>query len=229
MEPGLRHSMLRYYDERASEYEEAYVLGTGTASIPDPDVFRREASILAGIVERFARGRIVDLACGTGYWLPYYSSRCSSLTLIDQSARMLDECRKKIGALDASDRATIAQGDVFNYQFGQRAYDSALVGFLLSHLTEAEERVLFDRLGGLLDADGQFLILDSAWSLERARVNAKIERQERRLNDGTRYEVYKRYLDRQDVLDWTTKYGVATSIEHFGTAFLAVSGRVQGS
>ena len=48
MDSDLRHSMLRYYDERASEYEDAYLLGTGTASIPDPDVFRREAALLTG-------------------------------------------------------------------------------------------------------------------------------------------------------------------------------------
>ena len=47
MDPNLRDNMLRYYDERASEYEEAYVRGTGTASIPDPDVFRREACAAA--------------------------------------------------------------------------------------------------------------------------------------------------------------------------------------
>jgi hypothetical protein len=34
--------MLAYYDERASEYEAAYTLGTGTSSIPDPEVFKAE-------------------------------------------------------------------------------------------------------------------------------------------------------------------------------------------
>ena len=227
MDPDLRQSMFRYYDERASEYEEAYVLGTGTASIPDPDVFRREASLLTGIIERFARGRLVDLACGTGHWLPHYAPRCSSITVIDQSPRMLDQCRKKVAALDALDRITIVQCDVFEHAFATHTFDSALIGFLLSHLTEAQEAVLFDRLKGMLDVKGRFLILDSAWSLERARVNAKIERQERRLNDGTRFEIYKRYVDRQDIVDWTTKYGVATSIEHFGAAFVAVSGQFE--
>ena len=224
--------MFRYYDERAAEYEDAYVLGTGTASIPDPEVFRREASLLAGIVERFAHGRLVDLACGTGYWLPYYAANCSSITLIDQAPRMLQECRKKIAsrasAHAALGRITIVQDDVLQHSLRPRAFDSALVGFLISHLADEEEAQLFERLKTILDADGRFLILDSAWSLERARFNAKIERQERRVNDGTRFEVYKRYLDRQDVLDWTTKYRVETSIEHFGTAFLAVSGHVQG-
>ncbi len=228
MDSDFRQSMRRYYDERASEYQEAYVLGTGTASIPDPEVFRREASLLTQIVEHFARGRLVDLACGTGYWLPSYVAGCSSITMIDQAPRMLQECRKKIASrvLDAQDRITIVQDDVLEHAFQPRAFDSALVGFLISHLTDEEEQQLFERLKTMLDTDGRFLILDSAWSPERARFNRKTERQERRLNDGSRFEIYKRYIDRQDVVEWERKYGVATSIEHFGTAFIAVSGHV---
>jgi ubiquinone/menaquinone biosynthesis C-methylase UbiE len=225
MDPALRRSMMRYYDERAPEYEDAYVLGTGTASIPDPQVFRREAVLLAGIVERFARGRLVDLACGTGFWLPHYAPRCSQITLIDQAPRMLDECRRKIATLDAPDRVAIVQDDVLEHPFPQDAFDSALIGFLISHLTEEQELTLFERVRHMLDAKGRFLILESAWSPERARVNVKVERQHRRLNDGSGFEIYKRYLDRQDVDDWTTRYGVVTSVEFFGTAFVAVSGQ----
>jgi ubiquinone/menaquinone biosynthesis C-methylase UbiE len=224
MDADLRRSMLRYYDERAAEYEEAYVLGTGTASIPDPDVFRREASVLAGIVERFARGRMVDLACGTGFWLPHYAARCSSITLIDQAPRMLDECRKRVGALDAEGRTEIVHADVFEHPVRPHAWDSVLIGFLISHLTDREETQLFERVKRMLDTDGRFLILESAWSPERARFNQKIEWQERRVNDGTRFTVYKRYFDQKDVAEWAAKYGGTVSIEHFGTAFLAVSG-----
>lgn len=225
MDADLRRSMFRYYDERASEYEDAYVRGTGTASIPDPEVFRREAALLAGIVERVPGGRLVDLACGTGHWLKCYAARCSSVTLIDQSPRMLDECRKRIAALNVSDRASLVQADVFDYTFAQRTFDTALVGFLISHLTEEQEQQLFVRLRTMLDAGGRFLILDSAYSADRARFNAKIERQERHLNDGSRFEIYKRYVDRQDISRWTELYGAALVVEHFGTAFVAVSGR----
>jgi hypothetical protein len=138
---------------------------------------------------------------------------------------MLDECRKKIAALGAAERTVIVESDIFEHPFGHGAYDSALVGFLISHLTDSQESLLFERLKGMLDVDGRFLILDSAWSLERARFNAKIERQKRRLNDGTAFEIYKRYLDRQDIVEWATRYGAAFTIEHFGTAFVAVSGR----
>ena len=119
--------MLRYYDERASEYEEAYAVGTGTASIPDPQIFRTDAAILAG---------------------------------------------RPIGK----------------------------------------------------DAGGRFLIRDSAWSSERAKHNTKVECQPRQLNDGTAFEIYKRYCDRDDISRWAREYGVSLRIEHFGPAFCAVSG-----
>jgi demethylmenaquinone methyltransferase/2-methoxy-6-polyprenyl-1,4-benzoquinol methylase len=224
VDPALRQSMLRYYDERAPEYEDAYVLGTGTASIPDREVFRQEAVLLGGIVERFARGRLVDLACGTGFWLPHYATRCSRITLIDQAPRMLDECRKKVATLNTPGQVAILQDDVLEHPFAPATFDSALIGFLISHLTEDQEHTLFERVRHMLDPTGRFLILESAWTAERARVNVKVERQERRLNDGSRFEIYKRYLDRQDIGNWAAKYGVTMAVEHFGTVFVAVSG-----
>jgi len=229
MDADLRESMLRYYDERAPEYEEAYVRGTGTASIPDPGVFRAEASLLTGIVERVARGRVVDLACGTAYWLPHYAPRCSSVTLFDQSPRMLDEARAKTVALGIADRCSLIRGDFFDHEFERGACDSALVGFFASHLTDEQEPRLFDSLRHMLDTSGRFLILDSAWSAERARFNARTERQERRLNDGTRFEIHKRYCDRQDIAGWAERFGATLCVEHFGTAFFAVSGTFTGN
>ncbi len=58
----------------------------------------------------------------------------------------------------------------------------------------------------MLGTAGRFLILESAWSSERARFNTKIERQERQLNDGTRFDIYKRYFGQQDISQWETTY-----------------------
>jgi ubiquinone/menaquinone biosynthesis C-methylase UbiE len=226
MDPHLRQHMLEYYNERASEYEEAYTLGTGTTSMTDPRIFTNEAMLLANIVHGFVHGRLIDLACGTAYWLPQYASACSRITLFDQSEKMLEESRRKVEKLGVGDRCSFLQGDFFVHEFGADAYDCALVGFFLSHLTEVQEGLLFAALKNMLDPpSGRFLILDSAWSEERARFNAKTERQERRLNNGTPFEIYKRYFDRQDISGWEKKYDVTMSIEHFGTASFAVSGR----
>src|SRR6185503_14654841 len=114
MDPELRQRMFVYYNERAPEYEEAYTLGTGTASIQDPEIFKAEARRLAGIVGRFARGRIMDLACGTAFWLPEYAPNCSHITLFDQSDRMLMEARAKVNRLGLADRCVFVRGDFFD-------------------------------------------------------------------------------------------------------------------
>ena len=224
MDPQLRQRMLAYYNERAPEYEEAYTLGTGTSSMPAPEVFKAEARLLEGIVARVVRGRLIDLGCGTAYWLPHYASNCSRITLFDQSDRMLAEARAKARRLGVLDRCDLVQGDLFGHEFGPHRHDMALVGFVLSHLTEAQEHVMFDGLRRLLRPSGRFLILDSAWSAERATFNSKVERQPRRLNDGTRFEIYKRYCDRDDISRWAQEHSVEVRIEHFGSAFFAVSG-----
>jgi ubiquinone/menaquinone biosynthesis C-methylase UbiE len=216
--------MLSYYDQRATEYDEAYTLGTGTASIRDPEVFKAEASLLSGVVRQIMYGRAMDLACGTAFWLPHYGPNCSGITLFDQSAQMLAQARATASRLGLLDRCVFQEGDFFDQAFDHAAYDSVLVGFFLSHLSEDQEAALFDALRTMVAPVGRFLILDSAWSLERARVNAKVERQERKLNDGTPFEIFKRYCDRGDFDRWAQDYSVRLRIEHFGQAFYAVSG-----
>jgi SAM-dependent methyltransferase len=223
MNPALRQTMLVYYNERAPEYEEAYKLGTGTASITDPTVFTTEITTLAEVVGDFGNGHLIDLACGTGYWLPHYIVNCSRVTLFDQSQNMLAECGRKVAAVGVANRCALVRGDVFDFDFAPGVYDCALIGFLLSHLSEPDEAALFERVRTMLRPSGRFLILDSAWTELRAKFNRKEERQERRLNDGTRFEIYKRYLDREDVTRWEETYHLTACVEHFGSALCAVS------
>jgi hypothetical protein len=100
--------------------------------------------------------------------------------------------------------------------FPAASYDCALVGFLLSHLTDAQEARALRGAEDDARAVGRFLILESAWSPSAPAVNVKVERQERRLNDGTAFEIYKRYFDRSDVLEWARRYEVSLEVEHFG-------------
>ena len=137
---------------------------------------------------------------------------------------MLAEARAKASRLGILARCDFEQGDFFEHDFAPHSHDTALVGFFLSHLTEAQERVLFDALRSLLDSAGRFLILDSAWSPERAKFNTKVAHQSRQLNDGTAFEIYKRYCDRDDISRWAQENDVELRIEHFGPAFYAVSG-----
>ena len=70
-----------------------------------------------------------------------------------------------------------------------------------------------------------FIFLDSVWSDERAKTRQKAGMQERFLNDGRRFEIYKRYFDREDILYMEEKHDLTLEVLHYGRVFLAVLGR----
>jgi len=65
---------------------------------------------------------------------------------------------------------------VFDYDFAPGAYDCVLIGFLLNHLPEPDDAVLFETVRRMLRPSGRFLALDSAWTELRATFNQKVER-----------------------------------------------------
>lgn len=120
---------------------------------------------------------------------------------------MLAECELKVRRQDVADRCSLVRGDIFEYDFAPRAYDCALVGFHLSHTSEAQEHLVMQVLRDTLRPGARFLILESAWTDVRARFNQKVEQQTRRLNDGTEFQIYKRYIDREDIGAGTASMG----------------------
>jgi ubiquinone/menaquinone biosynthesis C-methylase UbiE len=222
----LQENMFRYYDERAQEYDEIYTLGKGSTAISDPNAYTDEVGILSDFVRQCCQGRLLDLPCGTGFWLPHYARTCESITLLDQSSNMLAQCRQRVGTLGIEHRCALLRADVFAYPFRRHAFDCALVGFFLSHLDRQQERALFALLRTALKPGGKLLILDSAWSEERARTRPKAGRQTRVLNDGRSFEIYKRYLDASDIGPLAARHAVSLSLLHQGRVFLAILGQL---
>ncbi len=198
MNDTLNEEMMSYYDARAHEYDEIYI-GRGPASIPDPVLYKNEAQVTTKIVSTFGTGHLIDIACGTGYWLPCYARNCSKITLIDQSERMLSECRKRINELKLGGRCDLVQGDFFKASFENTLFDSALVGFLLGHLSCEGEEAFFRKLRRILTPGSQLMVIDSAWSKRRQQYRQKESVQERVLNDGSTFSIYKRYFSKSDV------------------------------
>ena len=224
MKCELEESMFDYYDERAGEYEELYTLGAGPASIPEPEAYKEEVQILAGICAKLCTGRMIDIACGTGFWLPYYAPNCSEITLLDHSKRMLGKCRDKITRLRISDKCCVIQGDFFEKDLNAGSFDSALAGFFVSHLTRDKEADFFEKLRSILRAGGRFVVFESAWNEERAKTRDKEGRHLRKLNDGREFEIHKKYFEAHDVADIRERYGLECKVEHIGRVFIAFSG-----
>ena len=215
---GISWEMMVYYDERAEEYDQIY-LGRGHATI-NPDAYKKDVAKASEMVSRFGKGHLIDIACGTGFWLPSYARNCDQITLLDQSERMLSKCRERVEELGLTHTACFIQGDFLDASLTSD-YDCALVGFLLSHLTFQQEKVFFGKLGGILRANPQLMLIDSVWNERRQRYREKEGIQERVLSDGRLFRIYKRYFEKRDVEEMLERYGFRMESCYVGDALIA--------
>ena len=169
--------MKAYYDRRAPEYDEWY-LGSGRFAERDRPGWNEEIEALRRTLEALPPAKTLDVACGTGFLTRHLPGEIVGL---DQSESMLEEARRQ-----APD-ATYLSGDALSLPFEDASFDRVFSGHFYGHLQQPE-RELFLREARRVAPE--LLIVDSA--IQQPGVEE--EWQERILNDGTRWEVYKRYF-----------------------------------
>lgn len=223
MNQDLKQSMFEYYRERVPEYDEVYQ-GKGPASVSKPDAYSSEVVILYDIIKHTLSGDLIDIACGTAFWLPSYARAIRHVTLLDQSPEMLNAARARAESAGVLDCSTLLRGDIFHLDLDHGPFDCALIGFLISHFTSQQETQFFQTLRSVLNPNGRFLILDSVWTEARAKVREKEGPQERSLNDGRRFQIYKKYFDEKDLVLMQDKHRIDLLTGHFGKAFFASQG-----
>jgi ubiquinone/menaquinone biosynthesis C-methylase UbiE len=166
-----------YYDRRAQEYDEWY-RGTGRFAERDRPGWDEELDALRLALEGMPPARTLDVACGTGFLTRHLPGDVVGL---DQSAAMLEEARRQ------APHATFVQGDALSLPFQDAAFERVLTAHFYGHL-EPAERDRFLREARRLAPE--LVVVDSAL---RPEIQPE-EHQERVLNDGSRWEVYKRYF-----------------------------------
>jgi ubiquinone/menaquinone biosynthesis C-methylase UbiE len=197
--------MEAYYDTRAPEYDDWY-RGTGLFTDRDRPGWDAELAELTSVIERLPEGRTLDVACGTGFLTRHLRGTVVGL---DQSRRMLDEATRQ------APNASFVQGDALALPFPNTSFSRIFTGHFYGHLREPE-RIAF--LGEAKRVAAELVIVDSS----RAHSELDDDVQERVLNDGTRWEVYKR---------WFTGAGLAAELGggevlHDGRWFVAVSAKL---
>jgi ubiquinone/menaquinone biosynthesis C-methylase UbiE len=166
-----------YYDSRAPEYDEWY-LGTGRFAERDRPGWDEEIEALSRTLEALPPAKTLDVACGTGFLTRHLPGEIVGL---DQSESMLEEAGRQ------APNATYLAGDALSLPFEDDSFERVFTGHFYGHL-EDQEREQFLREARRLAPE--LVIVDSAIQPD---VPAE-EWQERILNDGTRWEVYKRYF-----------------------------------
>ena len=176
--------MQAYYDRRAREYDD-WVYVTGLFAGRHRLDWHEERGRLEQSVAELPAVRSLDVACGTG-WLTQHLP--GDVTGLDASDSMIAIAQERIPEAD------FVVGDALDLPFEDGAFDRLFTGHFYGHLVED------DRLRFLAEARRvahELVVVDSAL---RDDVEAE-EWQERVLNDGSRWEVFKRYFTPEGLAD----------------------------
>jgi ubiquinone/menaquinone biosynthesis C-methylase UbiE len=166
-----------YYDRRAPEYDEWY-LGSGRFAERDRPGWDEEIEALRRTLEALPPAKTLDVACGTGFLTRHLPGEIVGL---DQSESKLDEARRQ------APNATYVQSDALVLPFQHGSFGRVFTGHFYGHLEEPEREAFLDEARRVAP---ELVIVDSA-----IQPDVPVEEwQDRILNDGTRWEVFKRYF-----------------------------------
>jgi ubiquinone/menaquinone biosynthesis C-methylase UbiE len=167
-----------YYDRRAPEYDDWY-RGVGLYAERDRPGWHDEVDALGRALASLPPARTLDVACGTGFLTRHLPG---DVVGIDQSASMLEEARRH------APNAEFVQGDALSLPFEDGSFGRIFTGHFYGHLAGPDRDRFLAEARRLAP---ELVVVDSAL---REDVEPE-ERQQRILNDGSRWEVYKRYFE----------------------------------
>jgi demethylmenaquinone methyltransferase/2-methoxy-6-polyprenyl-1,4-benzoquinol methylase len=173
-----------YYDARAPEYDD-WFHGIGRYAERDRPEWDEDLAALAATLGDLPPARTLDVACGTAFLSRHLRGE---LTCLDQSPRMLAIAGERVP------HAALVQADAIPLPFADKAFDRLFTGHFYGHLEEPQ-RVAFLREARRVAAE--LVVVDS--SLAHSPV--AVEWQPRVLNDGSEWQVYKRFFTGSGLAD----------------------------
>ena len=174
--------MKEYYDARAPEYDEWY-LDEGQYAARERPGWNEAVRALERAVATLPPARTLDVACGTGFLTRHLQGEVTGL---DQSERMLEIASERVP------KARFVQGDATHLGFEDGAFDRVFTGHFYGHLEGGAREAFLAQARRLAP---ELVIVDSSVRPEHERE----EWQTRTLNDGSSYQVYKRYFDADEL------------------------------
>ena len=177
--------MQSYYAARAEEYDAVY---------RKPE---RQADLR--MIERWLpstlRGRrILEIACGTGYWTQFLAPVAPSIVAIDSAEETLRIARARVLSANVS----FAVGDAYAPSKEGGPFNAAFAGFWFSHVPFERQGEFLRTLDAALEPGAKVVFLDNLFVEGSSSAISEQDEQGntyqlRRLGDGTMHRVLKNF------------------------------------
>jgi ubiquinone/menaquinone biosynthesis C-methylase UbiE len=192
---------IEYYQKRAPEYDKIYFRD-------NPDRQAELGAMYTASRRALRDRRILDLACGTGYWTKVVSEQAASITGVDINSGTLAEARRKHFVCPTD----LVRADFFRLPFQEGHFDALLATYTISHVRREDIGLLHDEVRRLVKPGSPAFICDNnavceqisdlTWDSEH--VNSY---RRRRLESGEEFSILKNYFKEDELAGIFSSWG----------------------
>lgn len=185
--------LVEYYRERAEEYDEIYEWR---------DPHRQEEQLLLGetIKESLEGRRVLEVACGTGYWTRILSQTAESIMATDLGQEVMELAKEKKYACPV----TFRKEDAYNLSFSNGSYDGGFSFSWFSHIPRKRVDSFLTGFHRVLKAGSRVFMADNAYIPGVGGKLIKLASSEdtykkRTLKDGREFTIIKNYYSADEL------------------------------
>jgi SAM-dependent methyltransferase len=140
-----------YYSERAPDFDAMRARITGPRALE-----------LAGLIQNMKQAqsgrRVLEIACGTGYWTQQLSETATSIVAVDAAPEMLAVARQRRGYASPID---FRLGDAYQLAGTPGPFTGAMASFWLSHVPRCRLRAFLSGLHSKLTTGAVVFLSDN--------------------------------------------------------------------
>lgn len=224
-ERTILDEQIRYYRERAAEYDE-WFLRRGRYDRGEDHRrrwFEEVQQVRDALAASEPSGDVLEYACGTGLWTEQLVKYTHSITAIDAAPEAIAINRDRL----QNDKIEYVVSDIFEWN-PTRRYDFVFAGFWLSHVPPVRFDEFWHLVARTLRPGGSVFIVDSRYNPESTARDQSLDGAahgvvQRRLNDGRRFSVVKVFYDPVELeqrlrdLGWTGRIAQTEEFFIYGT------------
>lgn len=178
--------MINYYAKRAREYEKIY---------EKPERQQDLKTLKALISQAFSEKKVLEVACGTGYWTQFVAKSARSIFASDANEEVLKIARmKSFGTCDVQ----FVEDDAYALNKTKGHYDVGFHAFWWSHISSQKIDPFLKIFHSKLTPGATIIMIDnrfvegSSTPISR-RDESGNTYQIRKLKDGSEHEVLKNF------------------------------------
>jgi demethylmenaquinone methyltransferase/2-methoxy-6-polyprenyl-1,4-benzoquinol methylase len=196
-------ALKQYYAARAREYERVYAKPERQADLT------RLKELLPSMV---AGRRVLEVACGTGYWTQFMAETAKSIVALDVNPETLAVATEKSWP---AGRVRFGTADAYALPAELGLFDAAFAGFWWSHVLLRDRPRFLRALDARLAPGAKVVFLDNLLVANSStaishRDDEGNTYQRRRLEDGSEHVVLKNFPTAKELVADVALYGCNT-------------------